>query len=292
LEGRCPNELFFAMNVKEDRVKLYIYVFFLFFSLPLFAVDEAEKPVEFCFVICSYNNSKWCERNLETVFSQTYPHWTIYYTDDCSTDGTGEKVENYVKFREMSHKCKIVRNETRKGAMANFYTAIHTLPPKTVVVAYDGDDFLINSSVLKILERIYQNPNVWITYGSDLRTSTGKRGPNCRPFPDNVIKNRTFRKHRWCTDHLRTFYAALFNRIRKKDLMYKNDFFSIGSDVAYFMPMLEMASQGHIRYVRELLCIYNDTNPLNDMRTRRQFSNMAHDYICAQPPYRPLKRLF
>jgi len=264
---------------------------FLFFQTIIYS-SETEAPIEFCFVICSYNNVSCCEENLESVFCQTYPHWSIYYTDDCSTDGTGEKVDAYVKRKGMSERCHVVHNSVRQGAMKNSYRAIYSCSPRTVIVILDGDDTLSDPSVLETLARVYSDPSVWITYGSDRHLSSGKRAPRCHAFPQEVMKNRTFRKYRWIANLPRTFYAGLFHKIHKKDLMYEGEFVPICCDVAYMFPMFEMASQGHIRYIEKILYVYNDSNPLNDIRTRRELNRKMSKYLASKKPYPPLKKLF
>src|ERR1700730_12157659 len=60
------------------------------------ATTNPEDPIEFVIVIPSYNNEKWCIGNLESVMTQTYPHFTVCYINDCSSDKTGELVDQYV----------------------------------------------------------------------------------------------------------------------------------------------------------------------------------------------------
>ena len=79
-------------------------IFCLLFTSSLVAEDP---PLEFFVVIPSYNNSKWYDKNLESVFSQTYQNWKLFYVDDHSSDNTGELVEQYVQARGMGKKCTI-----------------------------------------------------------------------------------------------------------------------------------------------------------------------------------------
>jgi len=192
----------------------------------------------------------------------------------------------------MSHKCTIIHNETRQGGTINLYNAIWTCSPKTVAIIFDGDDFLKSPFVLETLVKVYSDPSVWITYGSDEHLSTGQRAPNCHAFPLEVMENRSFRNYTWVGNHLRSFYAALFHKIRKEDMMYRGKFVPICSDLAYMLPMFEMASQGHIRYIEEILYIYNDLNPLNDLKRRPRLNNRVSKFLASKEPYLPLEKLF
>ena len=44
----------------------------------------------------SYNNKDWWEWNLKSLINQDYHNYYIIITDDCSTDGTGDAIEQYI----------------------------------------------------------------------------------------------------------------------------------------------------------------------------------------------------
>ena len=257
----------------------------------LTAQDASSLPIHLFVVIPSYNNSDWCEKNLESVFIQTYPNWTVYYVDDCSTDHTGEIVERYVDSRGMRDKCRIIHNTARVGAMENLYNAIHTADPHSVVVTLDGDDSLADKDVFQTVVDTYADPEVWLTYGSYCYDPGGVRGVG-EPIPEEVLAKASIRRYPdWITSHLRTFRAQLFHRIQKKDLMVQGRFFEIAWDVAIMMPMIEMASPSHIRYIDRILYLYNYINPLSDSR-RLSFQLATAMYICTLEPYMPIEKLF
>ena len=260
-----------------------------FLPAPLLAKTKTPKAPEFFVVIPSYNNIKWCEKNLESVFCQTYTNWSIYYVNDCSKDGTGECVENYIKKRGMEKKCTVIHNSTNLGAMANLYNAIHQADPRKVVVILDGDDCLFGNDVFQTLADIYADPDVWHTYGSFVYEPGGGRGI-CEEIPRSVLKEGSIRSYKWVASHLRTFYAALFQKIKKEDLMVNGKFFEITYDFAVEFPIVEMA-QKHTRYVDKILLLYNVANPISDS-TRADFQYKTGIYIRSLKPYRPLKKLF
>ena len=248
------------------------------------------SPPHLFVVIPSYNNCNWCEDNLESVFFQTYQNWTIYYVDDCSTDGTGDKVERYIAKRGMGSKCRVIRNKSRVGAMENLYHAIHTADQRSVVVTLDGDDQLADRYVFQTVVEAYADPEVWLTYGSYIYEPGGINGI-CAPIPEEILAHAAIRKYSWVTSHLRTFYAALFHKIKKEDLMVNGKFFEITYDVAILLPMIEMASPNHIRYIDRITYLYNYLNPISDSR-RLGFQRATDKYIRTLPPYQPLKNLF
>jgi glycosyltransferase involved in cell wall biosynthesis len=276
--------------------KRFLFVTFwiwsvLFGIIPCYTKDYVKDKIHFFVLICSYNNAQWCEKNLESVFSQKYPNWTIYYVDDCSTDGTGDIVERYIKKRGFSDKCVVVHNATNKKACANYYYALKDCDPHKVIVNLDGDDWLAHPSVLKRLAEIYKDSNIWLTFGSYMIEPEGIRGCS-EALPDEVMRNHTFRQYKWVFSHLRTYYAALYQKIPKEDFFFKGTFFSSSTDMSYMFPMMEMAANGHYRYVEEIMYIYNSTNPISIFRTNREKQIEAEMFIRSKPPYKPLEKLF
>jgi glycosyltransferase involved in cell wall biosynthesis len=269
-------------------------VYLIAFTRSLAAFDS----VEFLVVIPSFNNNKtdtsgknWIERNLESVFIQTNTNWTLCYINDCSKDGTGEIAEHYAAQRGMLQKCTFIHNPVNHGALANLYHVISQCPPHKVIVLLDGDDELFNNQVLKVVANEYHHHDAWMTYGSYIRSPGGERGIGAS-IPSKVMKHRLFRKYKFVTSHLRTFKAKLFQNIEKKDLIHQGKFFGGGWDLIILFPMLEMASQGHVRYIHRILYKWTCVNPLSDCRIHSAEQGLANRWVRAQKPYPALNQLF
>lgn len=253
--------------------------------------DRRKKPVEFVILTASYNNEYWCAKNLGSIAEQSYPHWQLYYIDDASTDATYEFVELFTKADAFTGKTTIVRNSEHKGSLANFYTAIHQIEPHKVIVCLDGDDYFATKNALEIVAIAYEDPTCWMTYGS-FDTDPPLPGICLKPHSEEVCQKRLFRSDTFSATHLKTFYAKLFQRIKKEDLTLQGQFFPVAGDMAFMYAMLEMASEGHIRFIKDCLYIYNVINPLNDRKLYLDLCVVVEKYIRAQPPYKPLKKLF
>jgi len=273
-------------------LRLCIFIGTVLFPSVAFSVNLVPERIEFVIVIPSYNNEKWCIENIVSCLNQTYPHFTIYYIDDCSNDRTGELVERFVLSRGLTNKCTIMHNTERRGALSNLYTIISKINPKKVIVTVDGDDTLEDSHVLEKLAAIYADRSVWITYGNFRRNVPPIYASCCEAFPEEVIKNRSFRSYKWVASHLRTFYAGLFHHVKKEDLLWNGKFLPMAWDVAFMMPMLEMASQNHFRFVQDVLYVYRVTNPLSDFRMDEPLQKSLEEYIRKKPSYSALETLF
>lgn len=261
----------------------------LFFLLLFFGkfCSGTQKP--FVVLIASYNNEQWCERNLESVFSQEYENYRVIYVDDCSTDSTGQLVDKYVQHSGKPGKVTFVHNAKRMGHLHNQYTAIHTCKDNEIIVILDGDDWFAHNQVFAHLNELYQNSDVWLTYGQFKELSDDTLG-YCQQIPDSVINNCTIRLHKpWVFGHARTFYAGLFKRVKKEDLFYNDKFFPMAADVATMIPMAEMAGE-HIRFVSEVLYVHNDCNPLN-LKKAWQMQAFYETVIRRRALYSPLSVL-
>ena len=187
-----------------------------------------QKP--FVIVIASYNNESVCELNLASVFSQHYTNYRVIYIDDASTDHTYERVKRVAEH----HPIELIHNTSRQGKLTNLYRAYQSCADHEIIVCLDGDDWLAHPGVLQRLNLAYNNPDVWMTYGSAILH------PNLsfhnKFIPKNIILKNTIRNFPFCMSMLRSFYAGLFKQIQLKDLFYQGQFLPTADDVGFMIP--------------------------------------------------------
>ena len=248
------------------------------------------KNLEFVVIITSYNNEKYYYRNLDSVINQKLDQpFEVIYVNDCSTDNTGKLVESYIK-NHKAHYIKVVHNAKNVGPLGNLYTTIHSLPDEKIVVTLDGDDFLAHDKALQRVKQEYLSGNIWLTYGQYMYYPSGQEGV-CEKFPDSILRENSFRYNTWRSSQLRTFYAGLFKRIHKEDLLHEGQFFPMAGDVAMMFPMLEMASLNHITFIPDVLYMYENTNPLSHHNQNRMHQAYLDRIIRSRTPYQPLEAL-
>lgn len=265
--------------------------FLLFITLVSFSSLYGVDP-EFVIFTGSYNNARWVERHLSSIASQTYQNWECLYINDASSDGTRDIAERFVLQNGMASKIKIVNHSQRHGLVANMDRYIRQVDPKKIIIIVDGDDFLADKNALSIVAAAYRDSSVWMTYGNyKAYPYDPQHNSMCRKIPSEVMKNNSFRKVRFVTSHLRTFYAKLFHNIQKSDLQELGAFFQIAGDVVTMFPMLEMSSKNHIRFIDQVLLRYNTENPASDF-LRRKEQMRVEALIRKRKPYKPLKTLF
>ena len=217
----------------------------------------------FKIIIPSYNNEKWLKACIRSVKKQNYDNYQCIIVDDLSSDSSCEIIEKEI---EGNSNFVFVKNEERKMALRNIYEAIELSSPdaEDIVITLDGDDFLYGSEVLNKVNNAYQESGCWMSYGSYAEFPTNRRGKFCQKIPNSVIDTNTFRESQWMSSHMRTFKIKLWNAIHKEDLLEPDGRFCDGAwDMVFMFPMLEMS--GHkSQFIKDILYIYNRSNPLNE----------------------------
>ena len=275
----------------------FLILFLLFSCIMQAMTDEQHQAVhdhmvdserELEIIVPTYNNSRKdiCIRNITSILDQDYDNFHVYLLNDCSTDDTFHKISQYLEDHPRKDKVILVDNKERVGAMANHYAMGHQLPDHVIVLNIDGDDWLVDPYVFSFINMVYSDPNVWITYGQYIEHPRNQIG-FCRGYPKKVIQENSFRKCGLPISHLRTYYAWLFKKLKKEDLMYQGDFVQATYDKVMMVPMIEM-SAGRFRCIDEVLYVYNAQNPISVMRINGVMQGKIRDRLFQMPPYEPL----
>ena len=153
------------------------------------------------------------------------------------------------------------------------------------MMVIDGDDFLYSEYSLDVIRQAYtQFPYVLLTYGNWIGYPDGTDS-NCQPYTRETVVNNRFRYDPFVASHLRTFKSKLWYSIKDEDLRDdEGNYFVAGWDVAFMMPMLEMAHERHVFIPNRLYC-YNRYNPISDCKIREGDQLSAVDVVKSRPPY-------
>lgn len=218
----------------------------------------------FKIIVPLYNVEKWIKYCIRSIKTQTHTDFECIIIDDISTDNSQELIKNEIK---EDNRFRLIVNTEKKYALKNIHDALIECSPddEDIVVTVDGDDWLANKDVLKTVNNIYQTNECWMTYGSYAEYPSKARGKFAKQIPQQVIDMNSFRRHKWCSSHLRTFKHHLWKSINKKDLVNPETgrFIKAAWDLAFMFPMLEMCgNKSH--FIDKILYIYNRGNPLNE----------------------------
>ncbi|MFT4552412.1 MAG: glycosyltransferase involved in cell wall biosynthesis [Chlamydiales bacterium] len=214
-------------------------------------------------VVPSYNSVEWLEKCLDSLESQDFSDFDACVVDDASTD-SGQK-EIILKYCE-KNSWTYVFHEKNLGVLPSIIDGIKKLDPKDedVILLLDGDDWLYDEEVLEKLYEIYsdEDKDIYLTYGREIHFPSAKILPN-RELPSYVVENNMFREYPWCISAPRTFKYVLWRNIKDEDLRDSSgDYYNMSNDVAFMLPMLEMAGD-RIKMMEDILYVYNWENPLS-----------------------------
>ncbi len=260
-------------------------------------------PTErFVIFTAGYNCADAAVSCLNSVRRQSYRDYRHIVVDDASTDDTWASIERRGHPHLVAH-----RNAANRKWLAN---ALEHLHPRDddIVVLLDLDDWLAGRHVLQTVADTYRRERCWLTYGDYSAASSLPRSPllrrlrallripdkparHCRPLPPEILTERAFRQYPFCTSHLITFRGFLWNALRADDLVgWDGQYPAMAWDTAIMFPMLEMCRPGTIRYLPQVLCVYNDLNPLNDKKLDRTLQQKTEAWFRAKPKYPVLQR--
>ena len=236
----------------------------------------------FNIIVPVFNAEQYLEKCLNSITKQAYKNFQVKIIDDCSTDSSYEIASSICsKYKNF----EIFKNKRRLGALNNIHNLLGLSvkdPSNTIDVLLDGDDYLYSGDVLNIIYEKYLDRNCLITYGSHL-SSKGVQG---KKYPWLIRKLNLYRKYFWYASHLRTFRHDLWLSVNPNDLKDKNDqYFSVAWDLAIMFPMLEMAGNRQ-EFLKDLLYVYNDQNPISDHKIRRKEQILAAKEIRRKKRYK------
>jgi glycosyltransferase involved in cell wall biosynthesis len=197
-----------------------------------------------------WNAENLVSKSIKSLKDQNYTNFVAYYIDDLSTDNSYNEALNEIGSDNRFH---LIKNTEKKYKTKNFVDVIKEnsrIDWDDVIVELDGDDQLIDNFVLGLINKIYDNQNIWIC-GSRWVDQYGKS------MNYGEAKPELARSTPWNFSHLRTFRAFLFRMIDNKDLMYNGEFFKAACDLGHGIPMLEMAGNEHYYFLDQVTYLYN-----------------------------------
>jgi len=262
-----------------------------------------------------YNPGRFLDDCIGSLLTQDYENYEILFIDDCSTDGSSEKIPSVVFKKdengnpivdkdgrgiiENTHpllkntKCKNItlwQSGNRRTALENIHNGIMKFCTDVddLVVLCDGDDRLLHKQSLSNLNQFYNENDCWMSWGSCFWSDGSKDFSS--QYPEEEFKN--LRKAPFRVSHLRSFFAGLYSAIRFQDTDYsclkdKNgNFYKSCYDVPMIIPMLEMAGFEKSKHNSNKLYFYNRDNPISDDKVDQKLQSGIHREVLTKKPFK------
>lgn len=247
------------------------------------------KGNRFILFSAGYNGKKWMKRHFDRLHEQTHKNYIHVVIDDASTDGSYEEILKHADDRTV-----VYRNEKNMGWVWNAasYLSKHIQSPEDIIVGYDLDDWFAHDEVLERVNEIYTQHDCWVTYGGFVRSTGRMRSDNWQGYSEEVIMKREFRKTRWRFWAMRTFKAFLWKAINKEDFKGPDGKWPKTTyDYAIGFPLLELCPPDRLHHVgREVLYIYNYSNPLNDKKINKAEQQKIGYFYVGKRPYQIIEQ--
>jgi FkbM family methyltransferase len=245
-----------------------------------------------------WNAASYIEKNILSVASQDYTNYKHILIDDASTDDSHSIARKTIDSlpEDIRDRFLLYKNVSNVGAIRNQLHAIqfHTNTPD-IVMLLDGDDWLINNNTIFHYYNDLYSRGYEFTYGS--MWSLADNIPLiAQEYPRHVKESKSYREHlfNWKIPytHLRTclaYYFYLLDEDKFKD--ETGNWMKSGADNPLFYELIERIDDPDKIYCnREIVCNYNDTNPLNDYKIRgeEQNQNANRSYTNKETPVKKI----
>lgn len=229
---------------------------------------------KFSIIIPNYNEEKYIERCLKSVFEQTIDssNYEVIVIDDGSTDTSVEIIERY--------NVKLLKsNRLGAGGARNKGMDIAN---GEYIILLDADDYLYNDDVLEKLDKKLKNEDiVFVKYKEVL----GRQEKIVGEDSSNSLGEQIYKSNHFCCT-LKCFKKELVNDIR-----YKNN--SYHEDISFTIELMCKAKT--MMYFDEILYVYykeENTSTVDNYTIRKalDFTMQTLEYLYFADKYKDKKQ--
>lgn len=237
-----------------------------------------------------WNADDYIVEHCLSIDQQDYHNYLHIVIDDFS--------DNIIELPENAKRI-VIRNEQRRGCIYNqLYAVNEHVKDDDIVMLLDGDDLLVcNNTIFKYYNQLYNEPvgdpnevsdMIEFTYGS-MYSLADNIPLIAQDYPKKVFMDKSYRKHlfNWNIPytHLRTVLGKHILEINHEHFKINGKHMMSGADNPLFYKLIEKIShRNSIKAVKEIMCYYNDVNPLNDYKVnpKEQNENAYTSYVAKE----------
>lgn len=207
----------------------------------------------FVIVIFAQEGDGFCEKNLESIFNQSYEDFRVVYLDSGEGTGNYNKAMNWIEEFGYENKVTFIKNSNNDQLFGSFYEAVHGCQDDEVVMHLESTDWLVDENVLEKLNTTYKDPDVWLTYGEYMQYPSLKK-QELEPVINRTLRDFNPAKTPWMLSHLKTYYAGVLKQMTPTSDGLK-DKASSTEDKMLMLSLLKMG-KWHVRFIPEVLYVH------------------------------------
>lgn len=148
----------------------------------------SDKPLA-SLCIPFYNQVDFVEDTVKGALSQDYENLEIIFTDDCSSDGTFDKIKELVGGYKGPHKILLNRNNPNMGLVPHTNKYLFEISKGDFIFLNGGDDISMPDRIKNAVDVYLRYPNVMaVTFSDVVINKSGKETGEKRSFADSITK--------------------------------------------------------------------------------------------------------
>lgn len=171
-----------------------------------------EKPL-FSVLIANYNNGRYLEDAIESIYQQTYSNWEIILVDDCSTDNSRELYKEY----EHDKRIHIYINHQNRGCGYTKRRCVE-LAKGEICGFLDPDDVLLPNALDDSVNNLHKHLDCVLSFSRFYTCDeTLKQIGECRKLE---LKGKSYFENRdYCPEHFVAFKKDAYDKTEGIDCM-------------------------------------------------------------------------
>jgi len=237
-------------------------------------------------IIPTYNRAKYLRQSIESALAQNYGDIEVVVSDNASTDGTSQVIEDYLGDRRL----KYFRNEENIGMVPNWRKALLEYAAGDLAIILDDDDYFIDrhyiGRAMRLLEKdenialIHANTRIFYE-NKGYYKDTNKKLPEIADGRWMFINYKYALKGAVNYDKL----TELFNRKMALELNFFSDAI-LSSDRESF---LKMSLMGKVGFINDVVAVYRIHS--GNLFRRRDLCTFFENMRAITNPFEFAKRL-
>lgn len=220
----------------------------------------AGEDKSFVIFVFASEQEEYCDKTLESIFSQSYPSFRVVYLDEGESSRNYTKAEKFIFANGYEKKITMLKSSKPNELFEKFYQALHEAKDSEVIIHLAGSDWFASDQILHLLNDTYKDPDVWLSYGEYMEYPSLKKQA-LAPTVNSILRDFRPEKTPWMRSHVKTYYAGLLKQMTPTSDGLRNQ--ALSKEDRFLMLSLLKVGKWHVKFIPEVLAIYDSQTQKN-----------------------------